>query len=82
VVLLGSSLGAAVALQAAPLDPRIRGVIAEAPFSSLEAVVRDRAPWFATKREVILVEGAQHRDALAGAETWRAIESWLAALPD
>lgn len=142
VVLFGSSLGAAVALQAAPLDPRIRGVIAEAPFSSLEAVVRDRAPWFATKREVdealrlagarggfatadaspeeaaghitvpvllihgaadpetppahsrrieaalagpkrlILVEGAQHRDALAGAETWRAIESWLAALPD
>jgi pimeloyl-ACP methyl ester carboxylesterase len=142
VVLFGSSLGGAVALQAAPLDPRIRGVIAEAPFSSLDTVVRDRAPWFASKREVdealrlageragfaagdasperaarhvtapvllihgaeddetppahsqriesalagpkrlILVEGATHRDALAGAATWREIESWLAGLPD
>jgi pimeloyl-ACP methyl ester carboxylesterase len=52
VVLFGSSLGAAVALQAAPLDPRIRGVIAQSPFSSLEEVARDRAPWFATDAEV------------------------------
>ena len=52
VVLFGSSLGAAVALQAAPLEPRVCGVIAEAPFASLESIVRDRAPWFATKSEV------------------------------
>jgi pimeloyl-ACP methyl ester carboxylesterase len=52
VVLFGSSLGAAVALQAASLDPRIRGVIAQSPFSSLEEIVRDRAPWFATDAEV------------------------------
>jgi uncharacterized protein len=52
VVLFGSSLGAAVALQAAPLDPRIAGVIAESPFSSLAEVARDRAPWFATDAEV------------------------------
>jgi alpha-beta hydrolase superfamily lysophospholipase len=52
VVLFGSSLGAAVALQAAPLDPRIGGVIAQSPFSSLEEIARDRAPWFATDAEV------------------------------
>ena len=52
VILFGSSLGAAVALQAAPLDPRIRGVIAQSPFSSLPEIARDRAPWFATEAEV------------------------------
>jgi pimeloyl-ACP methyl ester carboxylesterase len=52
VVLFGCSLGAAVALQAAPLDPRIRGVIAQSPFSSLPEIARDRAPWFATASEV------------------------------
>jgi uncharacterized protein len=52
VVLFGSSLGAAVALEAAPLDGRIRGVIAQSPFSSLAEVARDRAPWFATDAEV------------------------------
>jgi pimeloyl-ACP methyl ester carboxylesterase len=142
VVLFGSSLGAAVALQAAPLEERIRGVIAEAPFASLERVVRERAPWFATKGEVdealrlagqrggfavaeaspeaaasrivvpvllihgaqdretspehsrrieaalagpkrlLLVEGAGHGGALAGATAWRQIEAWLDALPE
>ncbi|MET0556262.1 MAG: alpha/beta fold hydrolase [Vicinamibacteria bacterium] len=52
VVLFGSSLGAAVALQAAPLDARVRGVIAQSPFSSLEEIARDRAPWFATDAEI------------------------------
>ncbi|HET9315172.1 MAG TPA: alpha/beta fold hydrolase [Vicinamibacteria bacterium] len=52
VVLFGCSLGAAVALQAAPLDSRIRGVIAQSSFSSLAEIARDRAPWFATAREV------------------------------
>jgi uncharacterized protein len=52
VVLFGCSLGAAVALQATPLDPRIRGVIAQSSFSSLEEIARDRAPWFATAGEL------------------------------
>lgn len=52
VVLFGCSLGAAVALTAAPLDARVRGVVAQSPFSSLEEIVRDRAPWFATEAEV------------------------------
>jgi pimeloyl-ACP methyl ester carboxylesterase len=51
-VLLGISLGAAVALQAAAEDPRIVGVIAVSPFSDLESVVRQRAPFFASKRDV------------------------------
>lgn len=51
-ILFGCSLGAAVALQAAPLDGRIAGVIAQSPFSDLPAIVRDRAPWFATRADV------------------------------
>jgi uncharacterized protein len=51
-ILFGASLGAAVALQAAPLDARIRGVIAESSFSDLETVARERAPWLATDREI------------------------------
>ena len=52
VVLFGCSLGAAVALQAVPIEPRIRGVIAQSSFSSLAEIASDRAPWFATAREV------------------------------
>jgi pimeloyl-ACP methyl ester carboxylesterase len=50
VFALGVSMGAAIALQAAAEDPRIVGVIAEAPFSSLREVGYDYAglhlsPW-------------------------------------
>ena len=45
VVLLGTSLGAAVAIQAA-LDSRVAGVVAAEVFSDLESVSRDRAPSF------------------------------------
>jgi alpha-beta hydrolase superfamily lysophospholipase len=51
-VLFGSSLGAAVALQAAAEDPRVRGVIAQSPFSDLETIARERAPWVATSAEI------------------------------
>ena len=51
-VLFGASLGAAVALQAAPDEPRVRGVIAQSSFSDLEIVIRERAPWIATRAEV------------------------------
>jgi pimeloyl-ACP methyl ester carboxylesterase len=51
-ILFGASLGAAVALQAAPLNERIRGVIAQSPFSDLATVARERAPWLATEREI------------------------------
>lgn len=43
-LLIGGSLGAAVALQEAPDDPRVIGVVAASSFSDLEAIARDRAP--------------------------------------
>lgn len=45
VVLLGTSLGAAVALQEAPDDRRVAGVVAAEVFSDLRTVARERA-WF------------------------------------
>jgi pimeloyl-ACP methyl ester carboxylesterase len=51
-VLLGVSLGAAVALQAATADPRVVGVVAVAPFADLEAIARERAPWFASEGQI------------------------------
>ena len=44
VVLFGTSLGGAVALQAAPGEPRVTTVVAAETFADLATVVRDRAP--------------------------------------
>jgi pimeloyl-ACP methyl ester carboxylesterase len=52
VVLVGASLGAAVALQAAPEDSRIRAVVAISTFSDLASVARFRAPWFASEGNI------------------------------
>ncbi|MBN2371234.1 MAG: alpha/beta fold hydrolase [Vicinamibacteria bacterium] len=52
VVLIGHSLGAAVALQAAAVEPRVSHVIAVSSFSDLDSIVRDRAPWFVTSQDV------------------------------
>ncbi|HET9598468.1 MAG TPA: alpha/beta hydrolase [Anaeromyxobacteraceae bacterium] len=57
VTVVGVSLGAAVALQAAAEDPRIAGVVAVASFSSLQQVVRDQIPWFVPTP---LVRGTLH----------------------
>jgi pimeloyl-ACP methyl ester carboxylesterase len=46
VVLIGTSLGGAVALQAAANDQRISGVVAAEVFSDLTIIVRERAPRF------------------------------------
>lgn len=43
-IVIGHSLGAAVALQEAADDPRIRAVVAAAPFSDLRTVATERAP--------------------------------------
>jgi uncharacterized protein len=51
-ILFGSSLGAAVALEAAAVDPRIKGVIAQSPFADLASIVRERAPFFASRSDV------------------------------
>lgn len=63
-LLLGLSLGGAVALQAAAIDPRVAGVVAVAPFSSLEAIARDRAPFSASEgqiREALALAGREGR---------------------
>jgi alpha-beta hydrolase superfamily lysophospholipase len=52
VALIGGSLGAAVALQAAAHDPRISLVVAIAPFSDLRAVELERGSWYVTASEV------------------------------
>jgi len=48
VVLVGTSLGAAVALQAAADDRRISAVVAAETFSDLRTVVTERTPFFFT----------------------------------
>lgn len=46
VVVAGESLGAAVALQATAVDPRIRAVVAGAAFADLTTVIEDHAPGY------------------------------------
>lgn len=48
VILFGTSLGAAVALQEAADDPRITAIVAAEVFSDLRTVARERAPFFLT----------------------------------
>jgi pimeloyl-ACP methyl ester carboxylesterase len=52
IVLIGNSLGGAVALQEAAEDPRVTAVVAAETFSSLRAVATERAPSFFTKGEI------------------------------
>ena len=60
VIVIGASLGAAVALQAAAEDPRISAVVAAESFSDLRTVASERAPWFFTpgaiRRSFVLAE--------------------------
>jgi pimeloyl-ACP methyl ester carboxylesterase len=48
MVLIGTSLGAAVALQQAALDPRVAAVVAAETFSDLRTIASERAPFFFT----------------------------------
>jgi pimeloyl-ACP methyl ester carboxylesterase len=48
VILVGSSLGAAIALQLAAIDNRVSAVVAAECFSDLKTVVTERAPFFFT----------------------------------
>ena len=48
IVLLGHSLGAAIALQEAADDPRVTTVVAAETFSDLRTVAMERAPFFFT----------------------------------
>jgi len=53
VVLIGTSLGGAVALQAAADDSRITAVVAAETFSDLRTVVAERAPFFFSRSAVV-----------------------------
>ena len=62
VVLVGTSLGAAVAIQEAAVDPRVTAIVAAEVFSDLETVARERAPRFLTEsiiRKAFVVAEAQ-----------------------
>jgi len=48
IVLIGASLGAAVALQTAAEDDRVAAVVSAEVFSDLATLVRERAPFFVT----------------------------------
>jgi alpha-beta hydrolase superfamily lysophospholipase len=61
IVLVGNSLGAAVALQEAAHDPRVTAIVAIAPFSDLRTIATERAPF-------VFTHGAIER-AFALAET-------------
>jgi uncharacterized protein len=61
-VLIGASLGAAIALQAAAGEPRVAGVVAAETFSDLRTVAVERAPFFLTRgtiRKAFAVAEAQ-----------------------
>jgi pimeloyl-ACP methyl ester carboxylesterase len=46
VIVMGTSLGAAIALQTAAEDRRISAVVAAESFSDLRTIATERAPWF------------------------------------
>jgi pimeloyl-ACP methyl ester carboxylesterase len=52
IVVMGFSMGAAIALQAAAEDPRIAAIVAVSAFSDLRTIVHEHAPFFATRRSV------------------------------
>jgi alpha-beta hydrolase superfamily lysophospholipase len=49
IVVMGTSMGAGVALQAAAEEPRIAAVVAVSSFSDLRTAASERAPFFASK---------------------------------
>ena len=51
-MLIGTSLGAAIALQEAADDLRVSGVVAAESFSDLRMIAEERAPWFLTRRTI------------------------------
>jgi uncharacterized protein len=52
IVVIGVSLGGAVALQAAAEDPRIAAVVAVATFSDIRTVATERAPFVASRADI------------------------------
>jgi pimeloyl-ACP methyl ester carboxylesterase len=62
VVLIGTSLGAAVALQEAADDRRVAAVVAAETFSDLRTLARERAPFFLTSSVIAQAFSLAERD--------------------
>ncbi|HRI53095.1 MAG TPA: alpha/beta fold hydrolase [Pseudomonadota bacterium] len=62
-VVIGSSLGGSVALQAAAVEPRIAAVVAQSPFADLERIARERAPFFASEDNIRAAMRLAEREA-------------------
>jgi pimeloyl-ACP methyl ester carboxylesterase len=68
IVLVGTSLGAAVALQEAARNPRVSAIVAAETFSDLTTVASERAPFFFTSaaiRRAFALAEAQGRFSVA-----------------
>jgi uncharacterized protein len=81
VILIGTSLGAAIALQEAGSDPRAAAVVAAEPFSDLRTIVTERAPWFVPRpviRKAFMVAEQRGRflvDAVSPVQAARTIKA-------
>jgi len=62
IILFGTSLGAAVALQEAADDRRITAIVAAEVFSDLRTVARERAPFFLTRGTINTAFGIAERN--------------------
>jgi pimeloyl-ACP methyl ester carboxylesterase len=62
IVLIGTSLGAAVALQEAADDRRVAAIVAAETFSDLRTVARERAPFFLTSSVIAEAFSLAERD--------------------
>jgi alpha-beta hydrolase superfamily lysophospholipase len=62
VVLIGTSLGAAIALQEATDDPRVSAVVAAETFSDLRTVAMERAPWILSRSAIDRAFAIAERD--------------------
>lgn len=64
VILIGTSLGAAVALQEAADDPRVTAVVAAETFADLRSVATERAPAFFTRTTIDKAFALAEREAM------------------
>jgi alpha-beta hydrolase superfamily lysophospholipase len=62
-ILIGHSLGAAVALQAAAIDPRVHAVVAASTFSDLRTIATERAPFIFSRRSIAGAFSRAEQDA-------------------
>jgi pimeloyl-ACP methyl ester carboxylesterase len=62
-ILIGHSLGAAVALQEAAIDPRIRAVVAASTFADLRSIAVERAPFVFTPALIAAAFARAEHDA-------------------